>query len=279
MDVIGELVLGFVDCKISERLSDYREFKILRYRDDYRIFTNSDDIAEKILKVISDSLEVVGMKLNPSKTRVDMDVVEGSLKAGKLAGIFLQDCDASSAMSMQNKLLRLHSFGSQHPNSGALQKLVAGLHVEMVEKSIEPSDHLVQIAIATDIAIGSPEVFPVVAGIVSHLISAAGETEKIELCRLVRSKMRRVPHNGYLEVWLQRATASRSDRVEFKSSEGICRIVNGENVSLWNNNWISSKALIEAMAVNQIITTPPEKSSDVIMPEEVELFRQYAMEQ
>ena len=68
MDFIAELVLGFVDKQIASEFDDPTGFRILRYRDDYRIFANSDDRVEEILKVVSQKLMSVGMKLGVSKT-------------------------------------------------------------------------------------------------------------------------------------------------------------------------------------------------------------------
>lgn len=43
MDFIAELVLGYSDLQLSKKLimTTISNYKILRYRDDYRIFTNS----------------------------------------------------------------------------------------------------------------------------------------------------------------------------------------------------------------------------------------------
>ena len=63
MDFVAECVLGYVDSAITTEFDEPRDFRILRYRDDYRIFTNSDERGEFILKVISDKLRSVGMRL------------------------------------------------------------------------------------------------------------------------------------------------------------------------------------------------------------------------
>lgn len=89
MDFVAEIVLGFVDELINTELGAPNDFRILRYRDDYRIFANNDDRTEGILKIISDKLRVVGMKLGVSKTVICRNVVEGSIKPDKLAGIDL----------------------------------------------------------------------------------------------------------------------------------------------------------------------------------------------
>ena len=171
MDFVAEIVLGYVDELISLELENHSDFRILRYRDDYRIFANSDDRVENILKIVSDKLRVIGMKLGVSKTFSCRNVVEGSIKPDKLAGIELKDLGKANAKTIQKQLLRLHSFGQRFPNSGALRRLVGEFHTDVSQQTQAPDDLEVQVAITTDIAFVSPATFPAVAGILSHLIS------------------------------------------------------------------------------------------------------------
>ena len=204
MDFIAEIVLGYVDMQINSMLGESTDFCILRYRDDYKIFANSDEKVEEILQVVSDKLMPVGMKLGVSKTVLSRNVVEGSIKPDKLAGIDLQDLGDANAKTLQKQLLRLHSFGQRFPNSGALRRLVSEFHTKISNQTEKPDDLEVQVAIATDIGFVSPSTFPAIAGILSHLISLASSEEKPRLWQKVRNKMKRVPYNGYLEIWLQR---------------------------------------------------------------------------
>lgn len=276
MDFIAELILGYVDELITIEISDWKEFKILRYRDDYRIFTNSDELAERILKVISDKLREVGMKLGVAKTITCSNVVEGSIKPDKLAGLELQDLGETNAKTIQKQLLRLHSFGRRFPNSGALRRLVGELHTKISEKKEKPDDLEVQVAIATDIAVVSPLTFPAIAGILSHMISLAPADEKKGLWEQVHAKMSKVPYNGYLEIWLQRITNPKSVGLKFKSDEAICQIVNGEKTDLWENDWITCEALKEALNVSEIVRSSVEDAEEVMRPEEIELFKKNA---
>ncbi|MBW6431823.1 RNA-directed DNA polymerase [Patescibacteria group bacterium] len=279
MDFVAEIVLGFVDEQIDSELVytvSPANFRILRYRDDYRIFANSDDQAEKILKVISDNLRLVGMRLGVSKTLLSRNVVEGAIKPDKLAGIDLQDLGTANAKSIQKQLLRLHSFGQRFPNSGALRRLVSEFHTKISEQTVCPVDLEVQVAITTDIGFVSPTTFPAVAGILSHLISLASPEEKVRLWMKVREKMERVPYNGYLEIWLQRVTQPRAVGVPFVSDEPICKIVNGEAPDLWVNDWISSNELKDALRTSKIRVGSVADEKEVIKPEEIELFKQNA---
>ena len=274
MDFIAELVLGFVDEQIALEFDDPTDFRILRYRDDYRIFANSDDRVEEILKVVSQKLMSVGMKLGVSKTFLNRNVVEGSIKQDKLAGIDLQDLGDANAKTIQKQLLRLHSFGQRFPNSGALRRLVGEFHRKISTQTETPDDLEVQIAIAADIGFVSPSTFPAIAGILSHLISLAPDAEKSRLWKKVRIKMKRVPYNGYLELWLQRVIQPLG--IPFNSDESICKIVNGKTRDLWENSWISSKELKDALDTSKIVVKPIADTKEVISPEEIELFIQKA---
>ncbi len=282
MDFVAELVLGYVDEEISSdpKLGCPSDFRILRYRDDYRIFANSDEKAEQILQVVSEKLQRVGMKLGVSKTQLSRNVVEGAIKPDKLAGIELQDLGLENAGTIQKQLLRLHSFGQRFPNSGALRRLVSEFHTKFYTKISKQSDILddldVQVAIITDIGFVSPVTFPAVAAILSHLISLAPPEEKAELWIKVRKKMERVPYNGYLEIWLQRVTQPSAVGIPFVSDEPICQIVNEETSNLWNNEWISCKDLKDALRVSKIVVDSVADAKEVVQPEEVELFKKNA---
>ncbi|EKF9789873.1 hypothetical protein CGT77_18125 [Vibrio cholerae] len=277
MDLIAEMVLGYVDELVSAELTNYSDFKILRYRDDYRIFSNSNDKSEEILKIISDKLRVVGMKLGVAKTFLSSNVISGSIKPDKLAGIELQDLGVANAKTIQKQLLRLHSFGMKYPNSGALKRLVSEFHTSIIEQKEAPDDLEVQVAIATDIAFVSPATFPAVAGILSHLISLAEPAQKKEMWEKVRSKMSRIPYNGYLELWLQRVIKPKSVGVDFESDEPLCQIVDGKHHPLWNTEWTSSKKLLKALDTKLIVISDARDTAEVIQPSEVELFKKNAL--
>ena len=276
MDFVAEIVLGYVDGLINTDLGDSKDIRILRYRDDYRIFSNSDERAEAVLKIVSDKLRSVGMKLGVSKTFSCRNVIEGSIKSDKLAGIELQDLGNTNAKTIQKQLLRLHSFGQRFPNSGALRRLVGEFHTNVSKQTEAPDDLDVQVAIATDIAFVSPTTFPAVAGILSHLISLAPIQEKVRLWTKVREKMARIPYNGYLDIWLQRVTKPKAVGIKFESDERICQIVNGASPQLWECGWIASDALKKEMDVKKIVVADAGEAEEVVQPEEVELFKQNA---
>ena len=276
MDFIAEIVLGYIDDQINSEFTEPFDFRILRYRDDYRVFANSDDRAEEILKVISEKLQSVGMKLGVTKTLLNRNIIDGSIKPDKLASIDLRDLGETNANTIQKQLLRLHTFGQRFPNSGALRRLLQEFYTSIKTIKGSPDDLEVQVAIVTDIGFVSPITFPVVAGILSHLISLGSPEDKAYLWNKVKNKMARVPHNGYLDVWLQRVIQSKGVGIKFESSEPICKIVNGETPNLWNNSWISSNCLKDALNVSKIVVGSVSEIEEVVQPEEIELFKKSA---
>lgn len=276
MDVIAELVLAYVDDLITQKLSGDKDFHILRYRDDYSVFTHNDERAAEIVRVISDCLRKVGMQLGAAKTLASQNVIEGAIKPEKLAGIQLEDMDVAQAKTVQKQLMRLHAFARQHPNTGAIKRLADSAFQKLSKISDAPDDLRVQVAIVCDIATVSPSAFPALSGILAKLISLAPEPDRLMLWKKVATKMQRIPHNGHLEVWLQRVTKAKGVGLTFESSEPICQIVNGQSVQLWNNNWISSLELVQALDVTKIVVSKPEDLDPVPSTDELALFREYA---
>lgn len=276
MDLLAELVLGFVDEQLDATLKNIGGFRVLRYRDDYRIFANNDETCESILKALSSALLCVGMKLGVSKTVLHRNVIEGSIKADKLAGIALQGLDLENAKTMQKELLRLHAFGQQFPNTGALRRLVGEFHQRVAQNGLVPDNLEVCAAIATDIGFVSPTAFPAVAGILSYFMARAQPGTRQTLWSRVCTKMRRVPHNGYLDLWLQRATRPRTLGLGFTSDEPICQLSGGASTDLWDNSWIDNGALLAALETSKAVIGDPEELSEIIEPSEVALFNHNA---
>ena len=88
--------------------------------------------------------------------------------------------------------------------------------------------------------------------------------------------MSTVPYNGYLEVWLQRVTKPNAVGIEYASKEPLCHVVNRDDVQIWENSWIDSGDLLDALDVKEIVVKEATDTPEVMMPEEVELFHKNA---
>ncbi len=65
MDLIGEAVLGYADTELTDKIknAEIEDYKILRFRDDYRIFVNNRQDGERILKYVAEIM----IELNQSQ--------------------------------------------------------------------------------------------------------------------------------------------------------------------------------------------------------------------
>lgn len=143
-DVVAELVLGYADLLLHERLSKLvdgkpikAEYEILRYRDDYRIFCNDKDALERISYELQQVLEQLNFRMNSSKTHITSDVVADSIKSDKLyyianTPIFnKKGCDFDG---IQKHLIYILLFGRKYPNSGQLRTMLSDLDKRVAEK-------------------------------------------------------------------------------------------------------------------------------------------------
>ncbi len=83
MDLIAEMILGYADYDLSRKLKedDFKgDYQILRYRDDYRIFTKNPLDGEKILRSLAQVIMGLGMKLHPQKTHASEQLIWSSIK-------------------------------------------------------------------------------------------------------------------------------------------------------------------------------------------------------
>lgn len=287
MDLIAELVLGYVDTLVTEKLQrifnnkEENKIKILRYRDDYRIFTKNAVYAEQILQTISNELRSIGMALNISKTNISHDIIQSSIKKDKLILIQSPNFEALNAKTLQKKLLYCYMFSIQHPNSGSLMRLLTELNRDyLVKKKVvrEIYQHYKSlIAITTNIAITSPKAFPQIAVILNHLFyrikQSINENDIQNIWDKTIKKINHIPNNGYFEIWLQRIAIP--NKLNYSSNEKICKMINDNSLSnLWNNDWIEDKKLLKIIKCSNTINQKKiEELPKIIKPREIELFK------
>ena len=269
MDFISEMVLGYADLELSNRLkaAGIQDFRILRYRDDYRIFVQSPQIGDTIMKCLTEVLIDLGLKLNASKTTGAQLVVSNAIKADKRAWLRGRHCDPN----LQKHLLVIHAHGQDFPNAGSLAVALTHFH-ERLNTSKRVTNPLVLISIATDIAYHSPRTFPVCSAIISKLLSVLpNNAARVEVIQKIHAKLTQLPNTGHMEVWLQRISHSFVPNLVYK--ETLCRLVKGESVTLWNNDWITSSTLKAAIDPQKIVNKSKLKAiKPIVRPKEIELF-------
>lgn len=274
MDFIAEMVLGHADEQLSSKLStaNVSDYRIVRYRDDYRIFVNSSKDGETIIKTLTEVLVSLGLKLNPSKTKKSDNVVRSSIKDDKLAWITKKNI----AVSLQKHLLVIHDHATAFPNSGSLlialddfnKRLTAEFGKLRRAREIKPL-----VSIVVDIAFKSPRTYSVAASILSRLVSLLEDDQKKALLEKMLRKFSLIPNTGHMDIWLQRITLTFDKRISYQ--ERICELVAGEDTALWNNEWISSRDLKASLDSRRIIDQGKLANISPVIPlEEYELFPQ-----
>lgn len=269
MDLIAEMVLGYADLLLSKELErlGITEYRILRYRDDYRIFVNNPRLGEQILKALTEVLIGLGLKLNAEKTTRSQYVVAGSLKSDKRAWLTTRQGDSN----LQKHLLVIHAHGTEYPNSGTLTVALTHFH-ERLSLTKRIHSPLVLISICADIAQQSPKTIPVCAAIVSNLLRVLeNDKARKRVIAQIHAKLSQLPNTGHMEVWLQRISYPIDPAIMFQ--ETLCRIVAGQEEDIWNSDWISSTDLKAAIAGPRIIDRATLKAlKPVVRPAEIRLF-------
>ena len=269
MDFLGEMILGYADLELTSKIGDFNitDYQILRYRDDYRIFVNNPQEGELILKCLTEVMIDLGLKLNPAKTSASSDVIPSSIKSSKLDWMYRKQGDND----LQKHLLIIHDHSMAHPNSGSLIVSLKNYYNRLSKIKNCPFS-LQLIAIVVDIACRNPRTYVISAAILSKLISFLPSThEKRNMIKRIRAKFAKIPNTGHSQIWLQRISLSYAPDVEFE--ENLCRLVSGEDHSVWNNDWISYKSLNNILTTKKIINSENLIDIASIVPiKEVELF-------
>ena len=247
-DFIAEIVLGYADSQVSEALArkGITDYKILRYRDDYRIFCNKKEELEEIAFLLHDVLANLNLQLNAKKTMLTEDVIDNALKPDKLAYMKRYPLyrnagqrTYTTASTLQQELLYIHQFAKEFPNSGTLRKLLTTFSKRLHKRKQAVNNPEILIAILTEIALGSPKCYSIVLQLCSVLINKLSTTsEREEIVNDIYKKFQMIPNIGELQIWMQRITYQWSNPINY--TESICKIVaNVPDVMLWNNEWVA----------------------------------------
>jgi len=295
MDFIAEILLCCVDVTVGRKLRIKGQYKILRYRDDYRIFVNDPSIGDKIVQALSAALREVGLRLNSEKTKAPHRVIAGALKEAKWAWIRR----LPPPEDLLSHLLAIYEHSESYSNSGSVvtaltkfDKIISKIigyrgnkykkinNIRILSKGAE-----VAISILAEIASHSPRVIPRAMRLISILIfNIDNDKKKEEIMRFILNKIMNVGDHGHLETWVQRVTYpyERSNKFShLKYNERLCKVVKGESshYEIWNNNWLDRNStqqgsIIKCLEVNDFIDREESNQlSDKISKVELSLHK------
>ena len=238
MDLIAEIVLSYADLCLSIRLKHIskKDFYILRYRDDYRIFVNSPQIADEIIKILTEVLIDLGLKLNSNKTTFSNNVIQSSIKPDKLDWLVV----GKDLKTIQKRLLLIHQFALKNPNSGTLVKELQVISKKIRKKKdkIKNKENIeVLISIVADITLLNPRTYSISMAILSILFGLIDEKLIESTVDKIVNKFNSIPNTGHMQIWLQRAIIKLQITQKY-FCEPLCKLVGGESIKLWNNEWL-----------------------------------------
>ncbi|MCP4393801.1 MAG: RNA-directed DNA polymerase [Alphaproteobacteria bacterium] len=265
MDFIAEIVLGYIDMQLHTKIKACKDYHIIRYRDDYRIFVNNPKDGEKIVKYLSEILINFGMKLNPHKTNTYSDTISNSINNDKLSWIN----KPHYKKNLLDQLLLINNHSNNFTNAGSLMAPLEDVFERII--NVKSEDIIPMISIVTNIAYNNPKTYKEASAILSKLIDLLDNNQKQIIIRKIIKKFTQIPNTGYLQLWLQRITIKYAPSIDYE--EKLCKTVNKEDVTIWKSNWLNNKLNkiineCEIIDYNQINNLP-----NVIQKEEIELFK------
>lgn len=281
MDFIAEIVLGYADKQLIEQITEYNltcckdqcinDYKILRYRDDYRIFGNSQEVLVKITKILTGVLQDLNFRINTQKTFVTTNIIKDSIKPDK----YYWNEMKQDANNLQNYLLLIHSLSQKHPNSGSLAKALNDFYENLYPLKVYKANNIkALISILVDIAYRNPRVYPTTCAIIGKLLIL--ETEKIKkdsIYTTIKRKFNSIPNAGYMQVWLQRLTIKLNEQEEY--DERICKLINHNDLDIWEINWAHNK-IKQIFKDNSIIDrTIIDNMTEIPTPDEIKTIWSY----
>ncbi|MDP3769962.1 MAG: RNA-directed DNA polymerase [bacterium] len=272
MDFLAEIVLCYIDSLLTEKIKSNSikrsDYKIIRYRDDYRIFTNNPQIAEQIIKELTDILNDFGMRINSSKTKGLSNVIHSAIKPDKLAWKINENCYTD----LQRELCAISVFSQSFPNSGQVSVSLKNFYDKIVDLNKKDINANIQvlISIVTDIAYNNPRTYPIAVAILSKLVDFLPKSTKERIVKKILTKFKKLPNTGIMQLWLQRITIKLANHYEY--SEKLCNKVINKDVIVWNSDWLNAKTKKIVNSYNLINVTTLDKLGAVIDNKEVELF-------
>lgn len=277
MDFISEMILGYVDLKLSESLKKLKikskDYYILRYRDDYKIFTNEHLTGEQILKELNAILVTLSLKLNSQKTICSNNVIEKSIKPDKMYWLG----NNTNIQNIEKKLLYIYRFSLEFINAGQLSRALNDFFEYLEGRKIKKIYIEPLISIIVDIAYRNPRTQPVCCAIISKILNVSDNTKNKEiLFKKIKDKLNKVSNNGYCELWLQRISLLINKNMEYE--EKLCNLVSSNKVKkLWENRWLK-KEFKNLLNPKQIIDRAElRKIKPVISSKEFNVFKIHSL--
>lgn len=249
MDFLAELVLSYCDKLLIKSLNNKElencKYKIIRYRDDYRIFSNSKSVIEKVTKDLNDVLMTMNFKLNSKKTKYYEDTVLSSIKRDKIECqrlesiiYYKENNKYSFKLNCQKHLLQILLFSKEFSNSGSVSKMLDEFNKYRHEEilSIKDKEKIQCISIITEIMQNNFRAIPICVSILSKILNSLKSEDKKKLINFVIDKFNGTPNVDLLNIWLQRLTLTFDVSIEYETA--LCQLISDHTVNIFDTDWV-----------------------------------------
>ncbi|ELY4855542.1 RNA-directed DNA polymerase [Cronobacter turicensis] len=291
MDTFAELILGEIDIQLKKETDKHNivDYRVVRYRDDYRIFSNSKDDLDRISKCLVSVLGDFGLDLNSKKTELYEDIVLHSLKPAKRDYIKEERIN-----SLQKMLYAIYLFSLKHPNSKITVRYLNDFLRRLFKRNkISNSGHQLEamLGIISSIMAKNPTTYPVGTAVFSKLLSflyADDTPPKFSKLEKLHSKLGKQPNTEMLDIWFQRVQGKINLNWNGSYKSALCIRIDDELKKkksfsidgLWDVDWIPGKPtnknkakILSLLKKTKIVDTDAfEEMDNDITPQEVNLF-------
>ena len=247
-DFIAEIVLGYIDLSLSNNLKKLKidNYKIIRYRDDYRIFSNNNKELNIIIKELQQILSDFNLQINGKKTYKTDDILSHSLKNDKVYGL-LNPLDNS--LSLQKKIFVIREISKLYPNSGLMIRLLHSYYKNDLLDSNKKITNIEQIvSLVVDIMKNNSRLYPECIAILSKILSYSAKSMKLKYIKYIRNKLKNTINSDYLNIWLQRLTITGDVNIDYSTL--ICNKIKDCNNIIWESSWSDYK-IDESIIINR----------------------------
>lgn len=282
MDFVAEIILTYIDKLLGDKLicEKVTEYEIIRYRDDYRIFTKEKNDNEKIIKILSEILISFNFKLNTSKTEVGEDITLMSIKKDKLDNIIyhIGTDKEIDVYKLKRLLLDVLNISKVYPNSGFILKMLQHFNERKFyrkNKNWYRKEVELLITILLNIVTNNPRCFAVVCVSLFNLLPKLETSQRKYYADTIYEKLFSMNNIGYNEIWLQRCLY-KVDKTK-KYEDKICNVVSlMEKKSIFGNHFINDNYLKGLLDKNNFIDRNKLlKVSKVPTANEIDIFANY----
>ena len=254
MDFICEMVLKYNDIEIEKeikRVLGCKDYHIIRFRDDYRIFTKNKEDGLVIVKIINKSLGDCNFYLKESKVVKSFDIIKSSFKVDKYNsfGTIEDFTKKDDRKRIFEKALILKEFSEINQNSGVLSAQMNRLHSIILKNKKKISLGDVKMAsVLTDLAINNPKSSTAILSIISIFVK--NEDLFIKICQ----KTKEAQNYCLEEIWLQRIAFKINRCLDQFKDNDLCSYLEiekrrneGEEIpqicNIFNLEWIDDKEI------------------------------------